>query len=151
MPKGQCSGHWLSFLTPHHIPTQTRRTVPLLTGGAILAGSSLHSTFLWLAEGIDVGKAGQSSALRCLKSEHDIILSLLGGTDKDVRNSHVPWATAEARQRSYRGQWRSVQLPSLCLSCSQRTAASVCSLNKLELFLFKYFLKNLHIYLLKCV
>lgn len=151
MPKGQCSGHWLSSLAPHHIPTQTCRIVPPLPGGAILAGSSLHSTFLWLVEGIDVGKAGQSSALRFLISEHDIILSLLGGTDKDVRNSHVPWATAEARQHAHRGQWRSAQLPSLCLSCSQRTAASVCSLNKLELFLFKYFKKHLHIYLLKCV
>lgn len=125
MPKGQCSGCWLSSLALHHVPTQTRRTVPLPTGGAILAWSSLRRTLLWLAEGIDVGKAGQSPALRFLKSEHKIILSLLGGTDKDVRSSHVPWATAEARQSACRRQWRSAQLPGLPQLFSQDSCKSL--------------------------
>lgn len=107
MPKEQWSGRWLSSLAPHHIPTQTCRTVPPLTG------SSLHRTLLWLAEGIDMGKTGQSPALRFLKSEHKIILPLFGGTDKDVRSSHVPWAMAEASQSACRRQWRATQLPGL--------------------------------------
>lgn len=131
----QCSGHWLASLLSHHIPTRICRAVPPLTGVVILVGSSFHSTSPWLIEGTDVCKAGQSPALRFLKSEYEVRLSLLGGKDKDVSNSHTPLGCGRSKrpgehmQKAVEVHTTSQSLLQLCSKYSCKCLVP-CSLNK---------------------